>query len=118
MFISKLNKHTNNKHNDEPEKQFYFVLPFTEKNNNSFINLKINNFIVKPAYRNLNQLSKFIKTHKDTVDTKKQKNVVYRIECQQCDASYVEQTKRQLSTRIKEHFNYVKNGQTDKSVLA
>jgi len=30
-------------------------------------------------------------------------HVVYKIKCKDCNASYVDQTKRQLSTRIKEH---------------
>jgi len=30
-------------------------------------------------------------------------NVVYKIECKDCDASYVGQTSRMLKTRIKEH---------------
>jgi len=38
--------------------------------------------------------------------------VVYKISCQDCDASYIGQTKRQLGTRIKEHASDInkKNG--------
>jgi len=33
------------------------------------------------------------------------KNNVYKIRCKNCDASYIGQTKRQLQTRVKKHFN-------------
>jgi len=35
------------------------------------------------------------------------KNVVYKISCENCDATYVEQTKRKLNTRISEHRNQI-----------
>jgi hypothetical protein len=55
------------------------------------------------GYRILNKLTGFIKRHKDrtTVDTSN--NVVYKLCCKDCNASYVGQTKRQLKTRLNEH---------------
>jgi len=35
-------------------------------------------------------------------------NVVYKINCQDCDASYVGQTKRILNTRISEYRNHIR----------
>jgi len=32
---------------------------------------------------------------------------IYKIYCKDCDASYVEQTNKKLSTKIAEHRNYV-----------
>jgi len=52
-----------------------------------------------------NTLNIFIKTGKDKIDRSNRCNVVYRIDCRDCEASYVGQTKRRLTTRIKEHKN-------------
>jgi len=60
------------------------------------------------GYRILNNLGKFIKAHKDTNKILTNNNVVYKIQCNDCNASYVGQTKRQLKTRIKEHRNNIK----------
>ncbi|KYN11367.1 hypothetical protein ALC57_16480, partial [Trachymyrmex cornetzi] len=40
---------------------------------------------------------------KDKLDKIDNSNVVYKINCCNCDCSYVGQTKRKLKTRIKEH---------------
>lgn len=75
-----------------------------------------NNSLIRLSYRTLNNLSKFMKTHKDTVPDSKKKNVVYNIKCSNCEANYIGQTKRQLKTRIKEH-NYSVSFQHKKSVI-
>jgi len=40
------------------------------------------------------QTNKFIKAHKDPLRVASCANVVYKINCQNCDASYVRQTKQ------------------------
>jgi len=55
------------------------------------------------GYRCINKLSNVVKAHKDTIQRTDNNNVVYRIACNNCDATYVGQSKRQLKTRIKEH---------------
>ncbi|EFN72744.1 hypothetical protein EAG_00030, partial [Camponotus floridanus] len=46
-----------------------------------------------------NKLNRFIKTGKDPLPLMSHSDVVYKICCKQCSASYVGQTSRQLSTR-------------------
>jgi len=48
-----------------------------------------------------------IKGHKDPLSNHSKKNVVYKISCKDCDATYVGQTKRKLNTRITEHRNQI-----------
>jgi len=43
-------------------------------------------------------------------------NIVYKIKFNECDVSYVGQTKRQIRTRIKEHRNNIKLDKTRHSV--
>ena len=45
-------------------------------------------------------------------------NVVYKIVCRDCDASYIGQTKRHLCTRVKEHFNNITLHATNHSVIS
>ena len=51
---------------------------------------------------------RFIKTGKDKIKKDELSNVVYQINCKDCDYSYVGQTKRKLKTRLKEHINDLK----------
>jgi len=48
----------------------------------------------KIGYRILNRLTAFVKRHKDKNILKVNNNVVYKIFCNNCNASYVGQTKR------------------------
>lgn len=48
----------------------------------------------------------------------KDRSGIYSIECDNCEKLYIGQTKRKLITRFKEHVNYVKNNNIDKSALA
>jgi len=65
------------------------------------------------GYRVLNklQLANSL-THKDPNQPSSNNNVVYKIHCKDCDATYVGQTKRQLKTRLKEHINNMKSSST------
>ncbi|KYN08834.1 hypothetical protein ALC57_19055, partial [Trachymyrmex cornetzi] len=57
------------------------------------------------------------KTQKDPLLTNCNKNVIYKIDCNDCDASYVGQTCRQLGTRISEHRNDIKKKNTNQTVV-
>lgn len=58
---------------------------------------------VRLAYVGQNRLDRYIRTLKDPLFKQKKNDVVYRINCKNCNASYVGQTGRQLQTRIKKH---------------
>ena len=46
-----------------------------------------------------------------------QSNLVYKIDCKDCDASYVEQTSRCLKTHISEHRNHINRNTIQHSVI-
>jgi len=47
----------------------------------------------------LNTLKSYIKRGKDDLEVLSHQNVVYKITCNDCDTTYIRQTKRQLRTR-------------------
>jgi len=55
------------------------------------------------SFYSLNKLENIIRAQKDHLDNYTRKNVVYKIVCKDCDATYVGQTKRKLITRVNEH---------------
>ena len=57
----------------------------------------------------MNYMNNFIKTGKDKIKKEEHSNVVYKINCHDCNYSYVGQTKRKLRTHLKEHINDLKN---------
>ncbi|KYN17296.1 hypothetical protein ALC57_10422 [Trachymyrmex cornetzi] len=46
------------------------------------------------------------------------KNLVYKISCNKCDASYVRQTSKQLKTKVSEHKNDINRSKLTNSVLS
>jgi len=90
-----------------------YVPPLSE-----FISSNIDKSKANIGFRCLNKLSRFIKVHKDLDHTSYKNNVIYNIACNNCDATYVGQTKRQLRTRIREHKNNIKLDQSKHSVIS
>jgi len=85
-------------------KKGWFLIPFISKVTEKF--KYITNIINKKlAYFSLQKLGWIVKAQKDRLKTVENKNVVYKLSCKSCDASYVGQTKRKLGTRISEHKN-------------
>ncbi|KMQ83530.1 hypothetical protein RF55_19764 [Lasius niger] len=64
----------------------------------------------------MNKLTRFIRVQKDNLQNEKHNNVVYKIPCKNCNASYVGQTSRLLKTRINEHKNHIRRNTTQHSV--
>jgi len=60
----------------------------------------------------------FIKTGKDRIERSSRYNVVYKIDCNDCEVSYVGQTKRRLTTRIREHRNDINKKSGIPSVIS
>lgn len=69
------------------------------------------------AYRRLNKLGKFIKVYKDKLDNLMKNNIVYKINCRDCDMTYVGQIGKRLKTRLAEH-RRIPTDSSSKSVVA
>jgi len=85
----------------------YLVIPYIRKISEVMASI-IDKSKCVVGYKGLNKLSEFIKVQKDKSASTSNSNVVYKVNCNNCDTSYVEQTKRQLKTRLKEYVNNIK----------
>ena len=116
-LIHKSNSPLNsNKYNPVSNPVSFFTIPYIPNFSEKFNNIA-RQLDVRLSYHSLNKLNKIIKTHKDPLPNSSQSNVVYKIDCRDCDASYVGQTGRQLNTRIKEHKNHITRNNSSKSVI-
>ncbi|EZA51854.1 hypothetical protein X777_09608, partial [Ooceraea biroi] len=70
------------------------------------------------GYKCTNTLERFVNSRKDPLEKFSHCNVVYRIACNDCDASYVGQTKRKLNTRVKEHRRDINKKSGSPSVIS
>ncbi|KAM0729416.1 hypothetical protein ACS0PU_004770 [Formica fusca] len=113
LLINNLKYEKMNTNTEVQPRTVYFTIPSIPER---FIDI-IKDFDVKLSYFSLNKLHKYIKTHKDITPKSLCKNVVYRINCLDCDASYVGQTRRQLTKRISEHRNHINRNTTVHSVV-
>ncbi|XP_024872108.1 uncharacterized protein LOC112454769 [Temnothorax curvispinosus] len=64
------------------------------------------------------KLDCIIKKGKDKLPNLKQTELVYRIDCANCNAAYIGQTKRHLETRIKEHACDIRKNSDNHSVVS
>ncbi|KYN29541.1 hypothetical protein ALC57_01006, partial [Trachymyrmex cornetzi] len=114
------NLYINNKMLDDSNSNnnnYYFLVPYIRNFSEKFFHIahKMNKKVAFKAHNNLNSI---IKLGKDQLKTNEQKGVVYKINCKECDVSYVGQTKRKMGTRIFEHQQDIKNKKHCSSVLA
>ena len=94
----------------------HIILPYV-KNLTDNISRTLNKKRLKVIYKIPTKLNTLIKRGKDVVPITNKTNVVYKLDCKDCNASYIGQTKRHLSTRIKEHQNNIKK-QSSHSVIS
>ncbi|XP_011873332.1 PREDICTED: uncharacterized protein LOC105565077 [Vollenhovia emeryi] len=105
----------NTEPDDKPERKI-IVLPYIQTIS-SIAKKHIDRSKFMLGYRCVNRLTKYINTHKDKIERTKETNVVYKIPCEECNVSYVGQTKRRLNTRLKEHMNNARLEPSRHSVL-
>lgn len=83
-----------------------FTVPYVSSISNNFKGI-VRNIKYKLAFYSTNKLRSFIKVYKDPLPITSNKNVVYKIFCNDCDALYVKQTGRQLRIKNFEHRKHI-----------
>jgi len=105
---------TNSKASNKPNR--WFTILFISTLSHKFKNItKV--LEASFSYYSLKKFGNIFRPYKDRIPVQHQKNVVYKISCKDCDASYVGQTGRKLLTKIKEHKNHIKRATTTHSVI-
>jgi len=99
--VTAKNLNDNNSNNERK----VIVLPYVNLIS-KFIAANIDKTKATVGFRCLNKLSQFVKVHKDKNPLLPKNNAIYKIFCNNCEASYVRQTK--LKTRLKKHNNNIK----------
>jgi len=100
----------------EENQRKLIVLPYI-KNVSESIDRSIDRKKYLTGYRILNKNTGFIKRHKDINNYEDNNNIVYKVSCVNCNASYVGQTKRKLKTRLKEHMKNIRLDDSKHSVI-
>src|SRR5436190_6639905 len=106
-------------YNDAPTNRddiLYSNIPYFLNISDKFKHIMKNTNITM-SYTGMNKLNPFIKVQKDKLTTDQHSNVVYKISCADCGASYVGQTRRLLLTKIKEHRSHISRNTLQKSVI-
>ena len=95
----------------------WLTVPFIPLHTEKLRSLNKSKSDIRVAFHSPNKMDKYIRVQKDTCPRTSKSNVVYKILCNDCDASYVGQTSRQLKTRIAEHHNHIRHKASARSVI-
>jgi len=98
-------------------KKDYFTIPYVNSISESFLPVCAK-FGFHMSYCSQNTLKKYIKRGKDNLKAFCQQDVVYKISCNDCEATYIGQTKRKLGTRIQEHIKDINKKSGTLSVIS
>ena len=109
-FINKKAQYTSpvEKTSQKFKNKKFFILPF-----HKYITPKLNKLFKNSdsisIKKTTNKLNHIIKLGKDKIETLKKSNIVYKINCKNCTANYIGQSKRNLEFRVQEHKRDVNN---------
>jgi len=124
LFTNKLSSNINNEiipiknnESDSENSKHFYVIPYISNISEITASL-VDRSVFTVGFRCLNKLDKIIRVQKDRTEHAQKNNVVYKINCNNCEATYVGQTKRQIKTRVKEHYNNIKSDKSKHSVIS
>lgn len=100
-----------------PSKRKIVPLPYI-KGFSERLGCSLRKFDLTPVFSVNSNLRSVVTKGKDRTDEHDKCNVVYKIQCNDCSASYVGETKRELKTRLKEHKDNLKKNPEAHSVVS
>ena len=99
------------------DKKGFCILPYV-KGTTEPIKRILNNYNIKVALKPHHTIGNLFPKPKDPVPKDQTRGAIYSIPCEVCDKSYIGETKRKFSTRLKEHQKAVEKKHSHKSALA
>ena len=108
---------TNQNDMSEKDAKGYVTLPYV-KGTTEAISRVLNKAGFKVAMKPCRTLRDQLVAPKDKVDTLDKAGVVYQIQCEECDASYIGHTSKNLKDRVKQHKSATDKGKTHDSAIA
>ena len=99
------------------DKRGFCILPYV-KGTTEPIKRILNNYNIKVALKPHHTIGNLFPKPKDPVPKDQTRGAIYSIPCEVCDKSYIGETKRKFSTRLKEHQKAVEKKHSHKSALA
>jgi len=93
----------------------WLTVPYIPRHMEKFRRFNKND--IRVSFHSPNKMGKYIKVQKDICPHTSKSNVLYKISCNNCDASYVGQTGRQLKIRITEYRNHIRHKTSVRSVI-
>ena len=106
------NTNSDNIHSSDPKPKIglknTIVLPLIPNISNNIKHTLKSKCNINTIFRAPFKLNLIIKPNKDPLKKESNKNLIYKIDCKNCDKTYVGQTKRLLKTRTEEHEKNIK----------
>jgi len=100
----------------DDNKGYTLLVPFVDKASQDIKRILKN--LIDVRFTIPKKLNCLIKKGKDQLNKAQVTEVVYKLNCKNCDKVYIGQTKRHLGTRVKEHLNNIKSTSNNYSVVS
>ena len=109
--LKKQNKNNNQPAEKEPEPVRRINLPYIQGISEQ-LQRTISQHNIKSTFYTTTTLRKILPSPKDPIPTEKKHNITYKLDCKDCDAVYIGESKRAYQKRIGEHISAVRKADT------
>jgi uncharacterized protein (UPF0335 family) len=105
------------KENNEQELIKHVNLPYTQGTSEQLRRI-LRKHKIRSTFYSTDTLRQKLSHPKDPIEMDNKNNIIYKIPCKDCNATYIGESKRCLGTRTKEHQAAVRKGNVDKNEIA
>ena len=109
--LKQQNKNNNQPAEKEPEPVRRTNLPYIQGISEQ-LQRTLSQHNIKSTFYTTTTLCKVLPSPKDPIPTDKKHNIIYKLDCKDCDAVYIGESKRAYQTRIGEHISAVRKADT------